>query len=321
MFKFPLNVEIDLTNKCNYNCLYCRNGKIIDKSELDIFTIKKIVEELKENNIFSVNLSGGEPLLHSHFVEIIELFYDNGITWNLTSNGSLIDEKMAILLKKNNINSLFITLTGMSDDLDSFHKKGVNTFSKIMQCVNLCNKININLILGFLLTSRNTNDIEKFAYFVKENHIKAKIMKIKPLGNSLLNQNLYIDDKEYLNIINDIKDILGENLIIGEQNEDIADINCMAGITSCVIGADGYVYPCVMFLGYPSVRCGSIKEQSLFNIWNNSNILKEFRKSRQFENKCNRCSKRSRCNGGCRGKAFIQKGNYIKVECGGSDDL
>ena len=43
MFKFPLAVEIDLTNSCNYNCLYCRNGMLNKKEYIDYDDVKKII--------------------------------------------------------------------------------------------------------------------------------------------------------------------------------------------------------------------------------------------------------------------------------------
>ncbi len=46
MFKFPLAVEIDLTNSCNYNCLYCRNGMLNKKEYIDYDDVKKIILKL-----------------------------------------------------------------------------------------------------------------------------------------------------------------------------------------------------------------------------------------------------------------------------------
>jgi len=321
MFKFPLSVELDLTYRCNYNCLYCRNGQIEENEALDFETMKKIIKELKENNIFSINISGGEPLLHKNFVDIIKLLKENNLVWNLTTNGSLIDGKMAKTLKDNNINSLFITLTGMNDELDSYHKGNKNTFSKARKCIENCKKLNIEIYVGYLLTPYNVCDIDNFINFINENGLKAKLMKVKPMGTSLLNQDLYIDDKKYNETIKYMRSLLGNKLIIGEQNERVEDINCMAGVTSCVIGADYNIYPCVMFLGEEKVSCGCIKKDSLYNIWNNSKVLSDFRKPRKLANGCNKCIKKEKCHGGCRGNAYLKTGDYNAVESGCYNDL
>lgn len=321
MFKFPLNIEIDLTYKCNYNCLYCRNGLIKERDELSINVIESLINELRTNNIFSVNISGGEPLLHKDFSSIIKLLSENNITWNLTTNGSLIDEKIAKKLKENNINCIFITLTGMNDEIDSYHKNSKKTFSKTINCIKLCKSLNIDVYVGYLLTPLNLKCVDEFIDFIIENDLKAKLMKVKPLGNSLQNQNLYIDDIKYKETLSYMTKKLGNKLIIGEQNEKAENINCMAGITSCVIGADYGVYPCVMFLGEDKVKCGNVKYNTLYDIWNNSTILKEFHEPRIFESQCKLCSKREKCNGGCRGKSYLQKGSYKEVESGCFNDL
>lgn len=316
MFKFPLNVELDLTYKCNYNCLYCRNGLIKEKNELSLNVVESLIKELNINNIFNVNISGGEPLLHKNFDSIIKLLSDNNITWNLTTNGSLIDEEMAKKLKDNKINSIFITLAGMNDEIDSYHKNSKNTFSKSINCITLCKNLGIDVYVGYLLTPINLKYVDEFIDFIIEYDLKAKLMKVKPLGNSLQNQNLFIDDIGYDETLLYMSKKLGSKLIIGEQNEKVEDINCMAGVTSCIIGADYYVYPCVMFLGENKVRCGCVKDSSLYEIWNNSGVLKEFRKPRVFDTKCKSCGKKAKCHGGCRGKAFLEKGDYKKVEGG-----
>lgn len=321
MFNFPLNVEIDLTYRCNYNCLYCRNGLIKERDELSFDVVKSLISELKTNNIFNVNISGGEPLLHKNFNSIIELLAKNNITWNLTTNGSLINEDIAKKLKENNINSIFITLTGMNEEIDSFHKNSSNTYSKTINCIKICKDLEIDVYVGYLLTPINLKCVDKFIEFIIENDLKAKLMKVKPLGNSLQNQNLYIDDIKYMETLKYMTSKLGNRLIIGEQNENVENIKCMAGTTSCVVGADYGVYPCVMFLGEEKVNCGNIKNSTLYDIWNNSKVLKEFREPRIFDSHCSLCSKRKKCNGGCRANAYLKRGSYKKVESGCFHDL
>lgn len=228
---------------------------------------------------------------------------------------------MAKILKENDINSIFVTLAGMSDEIDSYFKNSIATFSKTINCIKLCKNLGIDVYVGYMLTPLNIKYVDEFINFIIENDLKAKLMKVKPLGTSLQNQNLFIADDKYNEILVYMSNKLKSKLIIGEQNEKIEDINCMAGVTSCVIGADYGVYPCVMFIGEEKANCGNVKKDTLYDIWNDSDVLKEFRKPRIFESHCNLCSKRNKCNGGCRGKAYLQKGNYKEVESGCYSDL
>lgn len=321
MFKFPLAVEIDLTNSCNYNCLYCRNGMLNKKEYIDYDDVKKIILELYKNNIFNVNISGGEPTLHPHFEDIIKLLNEYNIVWNLTTNGSLLDKRMAKLLKENNVNSVFITLAGMNDDTDGYIKSARNTYTKAIAAIDNCIRNSIDIHVGYLLTSLNVKDIDKFIEYAKNNNLSVKLMKIKPIGTALFNTELYIDDDTYDRVLNKMKDELGNKLLDSEQNQQIENINCMAGVTTCVIGADYNVYPCVMFLGNKDVSSGSIKNRTLKDIWNNSPVLEEFRSPRIFLQKCNSCSKKNKCKGGCRGNAYLKARDYHLIDGRCQDEL
>lgn len=321
MFKFPLAVEIDLTYSCNYNCLYCRNGMLNRKEYIDYDDVKRIILELCKNNIFNVNISGGEPTLHPQFVEIIKLLNECNIIWNLTTNGSLLDEKMVELLKENNVNSVFITLAGMSNDVDGYIKSTKNTYTKAIEAIENCIKNNVDIHVGYLLTPLNVKDIDKFIKYAKDKTLSVKLMKVKPLGTSLFNTELYIDNTIYNKVLNKMKDELGNKLLDSEQNQQIENINCMAGVTTCVIGADYNVYPCVMFLGDNDTSCGSIKNNTLKDIWNDSPVLKEFRTPRVFLQKCSSCSKKDKCNGGCRGNAYLKAKDYHLIDGRCQDEL
>ncbi|MGD2035643.1 MAG: radical SAM protein, partial [Bacteroidales bacterium] len=72
--------------------------------------IKSIRKDASELGTKIVAISGGEPMLHSEIYDIIHEFESNGIKVNLTSNGSLIDEKAALLLAKTKLTSLCVSI-------------------------------------------------------------------------------------------------------------------------------------------------------------------------------------------------------------------
>ena len=66
-------ITIELTNYCNHNCLYCSSNAITDRNKaifIDIATVKLRIEGKQYDRI---NLSGGEPLSHPRFYDILEL--------------------------------------------------------------------------------------------------------------------------------------------------------------------------------------------------------------------------------------------------------
>ncbi len=105
-FTGPLSVQIDLTNKCNNNCIGCwcnsplLGDKAMDpetkKKELPFELIKKLIDELDEMCVREVYLTGGgEPFMHPKIMDIIEYIKSKGIGCDMSTNFTLINKERA----------------------------------------------------------------------------------------------------------------------------------------------------------------------------------------------------------------------------------
>jgi molybdenum cofactor biosynthesis enzyme MoaA len=56
--------------------------------------IKALIDELHDTGMFRLNLVGGEPLLRRDIGRIIEYTREKGIDCAMTTNGSLVLEKL-----------------------------------------------------------------------------------------------------------------------------------------------------------------------------------------------------------------------------------
>lgn len=314
MLHFPTTLEIDITGKCNFSCLYCRNGHMNQCGDMNYEVIKSLIEECKKYHVFKLSISGGEPTLHNRFDEIVELIGALGIDWSLTTNGSNIDNKLARLLSANNLNSVFITLAGFSEETECYHKKKRFCHTNTMRAIEACFQNNIPISLGYLLTPRSVKEVDAFIDFCKEHTICAKLMRVEMQGNATSHPELQVSDDVFERVLSTFKSKLKDLIILGEKNVPFESRFCPAGILSCVVGYDNNVYPCVNFLGEQKVVCGSIKENTLFEIWHNSSIFNDFRMPRIHPAHCTLCVKRNNCNGGCRAEAYKITGDYKHIE-------
>lgn len=312
--KFPISLEIDLTYKCNYNCLYCRNGgDAVATPEISLQLFKKIIEECKQNGLFSIKISGGEPLLHTNFFTIVNILKESGISWNLITNGSKLTKDHAQLLRDGNCKCVFMTLSGVDDQMDGFHKNHSNSFSLIDKAISYLKLYGIEIIIGFLFSKRNKDQIDKLVNYVRENDLKLKPMRIEPLGNALQNEFLCLSEIEYQSVISTITQKIPDNLLVDEEAVPFYQIECEAGKLSCVIAPDGAVYPCVLFIG-SSVVAGNLNEASLYDVWNFSELFASIRKPVEFEDICLTCPRKAICKKGCKGRAYIVTNNYHRID-------
>lgn len=88
-----MHIYYELTSRCNLNCEYCYNDSGIHRTEeMDLHEVQKIVDTLIVGyGLKSITLSGGEPLLHPDFLDIVEFLVSRNVKVFLITNGTLLN--------------------------------------------------------------------------------------------------------------------------------------------------------------------------------------------------------------------------------------
>ena len=83
-----------ITGKCNYNCLHCFNAadNAPLMSEFSMEEAMRLIDEADRCGINAFTITGGEPMLHKNFFDILKAIYDRGMfVEELNTNGHFID--------------------------------------------------------------------------------------------------------------------------------------------------------------------------------------------------------------------------------------
>ena len=105
-------IYLEITNICNLKCQFCP-GTNRDKEEMSLETFQKILPELKNYTNYLYFHLMGEPLLHSHINDFINLAAQD-FKINITTNGYLIKK-----IENNcHIHQLNISLQAIKNDED-----------------------------------------------------------------------------------------------------------------------------------------------------------------------------------------------------------
>ncbi len=86
-----------ITGKCNYNCLHCfmaaDNAPMMQEFSREEW--QKTIADLDQCGVQQVTLTGGEPLLHPDFMEIVREITRRGMEiCDINTNGSLLTEEI-----------------------------------------------------------------------------------------------------------------------------------------------------------------------------------------------------------------------------------
>ena len=85
-----------ITGKCNYNCIHCFNAadNAPLMSEWSMEEADRLLDQARDCGINAFTITGGEPMLHRHFFDILEGIYARGMyVEELNTNGYFIDQQ------------------------------------------------------------------------------------------------------------------------------------------------------------------------------------------------------------------------------------
>ena len=101
-YYFP-KMNLMITGKCNLNCLHCFNAKDNAplNTELSYEDILNILDQARDIGVHAFTLTGGEPLVHRRFLDIVrEIYKRDMFIFELNTNGLLLTQHMLDVFKE-----------------------------------------------------------------------------------------------------------------------------------------------------------------------------------------------------------------------------
>jgi radical SAM protein with 4Fe4S-binding SPASM domain len=152
-------VVYNCTNKCSQNCLHCYSKTGLTANELDTPQAKQLLIQLSEIKCPVVLFSGGEPLERTDLFQLLDFSHLLGLRTVLSTNGNLIDSKIAKKLFDTGVNYVGISIDGNQKTHDDF--RGIkDSFKKAVNAVKFCKDVGLKTGLRFTITNMNCNQIK-----------------------------------------------------------------------------------------------------------------------------------------------------------------
>ena len=86
----PFFVHLTLTKRCNLRCVYCKAWQETpNPNELSTSEWFEAIDVLDRLGVYTLSITGGEPLLKSGVFDIIRYAKSKGFYMRLTSNGTI----------------------------------------------------------------------------------------------------------------------------------------------------------------------------------------------------------------------------------------
>ena len=214
------DIRISVTDRCNFRCSYCMpkeiynsNYKFFKKSEILSFEeIIRVTKILASFGVKKVRLTGGEPLLRKNIHLLVsELKKINEIQdISMTTNGVLLSEKKAELLKDSGLNRITFSLDSLNDKRFKVISGSKYSSKDVLEGIDNAKKAGFKNIKVNMVVKKNINDndiIPMLEYF-KNSGCIVRFIEFMDVGNV----NLW--DKRDVLTLDDIIDIISKRYSI-----------------------------------------------------------------------------------------------------------
>lgn len=338
---YKAGVDFRITGRCNFNCKHCFNAADmnLDHNQWKMSEVNKLLDEAVDCGLQYFKITGGEPMLHPDFLEIIREILNRriGIKIILTNAYFLTQSILDELKRLDCYPDFYISFDCLGHHDWMRGKEGAE--KKAIEAIKMCVTNGFTVLLDVQLNNITRDTLlETALFFDKMGVQKFRIIRTaetprwrKHAGDACFSVEEYFDActqfmKEYSKEPHNMEIICWDFgiFIPKDRKYRFNAIRCKAcdyinSLPACktvaedvCISSDGTLYPCHQISGYyDSVgwKLPNVKIEGFQKALNNPQYIKDTQITAlniaQENEKCKACSHFKQCFGGCRTMSML----------------
>ncbi|WP_278381883.1 radical SAM protein [Pseudoalteromonas distincta] len=172
-----------MTGKCNFSCPYCF-GEDVKKPGIDAEVYSKVISFAKHCRT-SIGFTGGEPLLHPNFRDLVKAASKSNIPLILRTNGMLLGEYMDVI---KSFQWIGISIDGadektvkrMRPSTSNFDYQETDKWNTPLENIKLINNQNpeTKILLASLVSSFNYKALIRLAEIINSQNLNVSKWKL-----------------------------------------------------------------------------------------------------------------------------------------------
>ena len=309
----PICLTWEITYACNLQCVHCLSSSgTRDPRELSTDQAKAVLDELRDLQVFYINIGGGEPMIRKDFFEILEHAEANDIGVKFSTNGTYITAENARRLAAMNYLDIQISLDGV-DAITNDAVRGKGSYATAIAAMNHLREANFGQFkISVVVTRHNVDQLDAFKALADSYGAQLRITRLRPSGRGADTWDELHPTQQQQRQIYDWLMKHGENVLTGDSffhlnafGESLPGLNlCGAGRVVCLIDPIGDVYACP-FVIHDQFKAGSLLDDGGFTkVWKESDLFLSLREP-ESEGACSACGSYDACQGGCMAAKFF----------------
>ena len=292
-------VTIEILQKCESQCIFCSsNSTLASETKIHFEKICEIIDFCQAHGSKTINLSGGEPLLHDQIIETIEYCSHKGLNTTIYTSGNFNSDIWTRILNSNlEKEKIKFVFNYPSCENDVYQKLiGNKSFqiatlnNAISSLINHLFEVEVHIVPNRL----NFASLYSSTAFLKSIKVsKVSFLRLVPQGRAGINrEQLAIGNSELQDEIGRIENDLVDKTFSIRGGVPFSRLlankcECHAGIHKLIFRYDGIVFPCEAFKEAPKNEnfvLGSVHDNTFNEIWHNHSIHDRLKSIKQIAN-------------------------------------
>lgn len=257
------DLHIDLTDACTERCIHC----YVPQGQCDFLPydlVEKVLREFREQQGLTVQLSGGECMMHPDFARICRLSRKLDLNFIVLSNLTLCNEKIIEVLKETDPQFVNVSLYSLAPEEHDAITQIRGSWKKTMAAIDACQQAGIHIRLATPLLKANQHAYPALRKFAEERHVHLiPDCEIIPKCNGdCSNLNYACSPEEVEAVLRQDKAFWDRGYgrgVIPSPKDKVCDIGKLLCLNS-----KGEYYPCSGMHGYV---LGNARNDTLTEVW------------------------------------------------------
>jgi SynChlorMet cassette radical SAM/SPASM protein ScmF len=321
---YPLtSLYLYLSDQCNLSCRHCWISPSFSQSPtngISLEHLKKTILEAKTIGLYSVKLTGGEPLLYKDINALLTFLAGEDIAVIIETNGTLLDRPILESLRSCDVDQISVSLDAATAEIHDEIRGVKGCFDQTLEGLRLVSEYGFSFQIIMTLQRKNSQEIQGLVSLGKEFGAGSlKINHLVPCGRGKKafrnRENLNSDELIHLyQVVEKERSSHGSLDVIFDLPVALRSIEDIirGGIIECkilnILGilASGDFSICGIGQTVDELRMGNLYQDSIIDIWQNAGILRDLREAlpRQLKGICGDCLFKFQCLGACRANAY-----------------
>ena len=320
-----------LTDSCDQRCRHCyifsekNHNSLKEMSWTEIESVFENCQDMcrKANRTPYFYITGGDPLLHSRFWDLMELFKSHNIAFTILGNPFHLNDEVCFKLKNYGCERYQMSIDGLRETHDAMRKKG--SFDTTIEKLKCLHKAGIRSAIMTTISGVNAQELPGIIDLIVEN--KVNVFAFARYAPTSFEKSTHLTPDQYRSLLEvcwqkfeqykesgtsfNLKDHLW-TLFLYEKglfkipynlNNEVIYDGCNCSNCHLTILPQGEVYACRRF----ESNIGNAFTENLYDIFTGEK-MDSYRDYDKFE-KCSSCELKRFCRG-CPAVTFGYTGNF-----------